>query len=482
MPNLTGILAGLSGLPQGYMQGAQFAQQQDYRQILAEMARAQMQDRLQKIAAQGTAFQSLLSPDNPATPPGGVVGSQTSPLAPPPVASTSPAPSLASPGGFPPQVAQSLVPIINRDESGNRNIPNQQGPGGTPASTASGPAQITDPTWRDVAPAVGGSAYPRAMAAPPAVQNAATQGLLETRGLKPWQSNPKVVQDIHAALGGAPADAAAKPVAQSVASGLPQGVQGRMSLQALAQMIEQRAPQGTPDNVKFMALAQLSSLLAPSEKEQLQLQMMQFRQQNAEQLAQFRAGLSADLRGTETPYQQQNLAERNRHDLVQEAAADKRVQETATKAQQKSKEQAGDLTSMADEATALAKIVEQHPEYVGARGKFGGLISGLAEQAHLTNQDPEKVNFRARLDQFQARAMKALTNTRYFSGVAQSRMNQLLPGLGVLDNPTLVIQHLNNAAQTMRQESEGLAGTGAVTPPPAGEQILHYDASGNRVQ
>ena len=89
MPNLTGILAGLSGLPQGYMQGAQFAQQQDYRQILAEMARAQMQDRLQKIAAQGTAFQSLLSPDNPATPLGGLVGSQTSPLAPPPAASTS---------------------------------------------------------------------------------------------------------------------------------------------------------------------------------------------------------------------------------------------------------------------------------------------------------------------------------------------------------------------------------------------------------
>jgi hypothetical protein len=86
---------------------------------------------------------------------------------------------------------EEALAAIRQRESGNQNIPNQQGPGGAPASTASGYYQIIDGTWREGARLAGIDVgqYPRAIAAPFDVQHQVAQVLYARYGAKPWAAS-----------------------------------------------------------------------------------------------------------------------------------------------------------------------------------------------------------------------------------------------------------------------------------------------------
>ena len=94
--------------------------------------------------------------------------------------------------------SSSVLPLISQYESGGRNVPNASGPGGAPASTASGYYQITNGTWRDFAPKAGVSLsqYPTAMSAPFDVQTRVASQLYAQRGLDPWSSNTRLLAAI----------------------------------------------------------------------------------------------------------------------------------------------------------------------------------------------------------------------------------------------------------------------------------------------
>lgn len=113
----------------------------------------------------------------------------------------SPSPAQPTPGNVPSQ-GYTLAPPgtpddakmlqISLRESGGRNVNTAiLGSDGKPASTASGYWQITDPTWRDIAPSAGIDLkqYPRAIDAPYDVQKQAAYALFQQRGEEPWQSS-----------------------------------------------------------------------------------------------------------------------------------------------------------------------------------------------------------------------------------------------------------------------------------------------------
>lgn len=89
---------------------------------------------------------------------------------------------------------QFLSNVMQR-ESGGQNIPNRQGPGGTPASSASGLYQIIDSTWAEGKALAGidPNQYPTAMSAPPEVQHQVASALYDKYGETPWaESAPGV--------------------------------------------------------------------------------------------------------------------------------------------------------------------------------------------------------------------------------------------------------------------------------------------------
>ena len=341
--NLGGLLAGLSGLPQGFIQGQQAVDQHQRAQQLMQMQQAQFQQQQlqrQQQAQAAAGFLGLLKnmPQQqqagfgdqvPTTLPGGTgVGIQPGGVpggAPPGLApgfsrdasggmtQNGQSPSTMLPGGIPAWEIPTMRGIVQQDESGGRNIPNQQGPGGSPASTASGYSQITDPTWRDNAPAVGAGQYPRAMSAPASAQNAVTDQLLATRGLQPWQSNKKLMADATTALtqAGIPTSdvqPALEGAAQAKAS-IPQAVAGKVPVQNMAQLIEKVMP-GASDEAKVGALMMLHNYLAPEAKQQMAVMMAEFKGQMQQQ-----------LRDTETPFQKQELGLRERELADREANA-----------------------------------------------------------------------------------------------------------------------------------------------------------------
>ena len=81
--------------------------------------------------------------------------------------------------------------MIERRESGGQNILNRQGPGGTPASTASGYYQMIDSTWKLAAKLAGidASHYNRAIDAPYELQHKAALALINAQGERPWVSS-----------------------------------------------------------------------------------------------------------------------------------------------------------------------------------------------------------------------------------------------------------------------------------------------------
>lgn len=90
------------------------------------------------------------------------------------------------------------LPLISQYESGNANVLNQTGPGGTPASTASGYYQITNPTWAQYAPQAGVdlSQYPTAISAPQSVQTQVASTIFNQQGFGPWSSNTKLMSAV----------------------------------------------------------------------------------------------------------------------------------------------------------------------------------------------------------------------------------------------------------------------------------------------
>jgi hypothetical protein len=91
---------------------------------------------------------------------------------------------------------------IERRESGGQNILNRQGPGGSPASSASGFYQMIDGTWLHAARLAGidTNRYPRAIDAPHDVQHRAALALMNEQGERPWISSAPHLG--HVPLGG----------------------------------------------------------------------------------------------------------------------------------------------------------------------------------------------------------------------------------------------------------------------------------------
>lgn len=201
-------------------------------------------------------------------------------------------------GGAPSSVPQdSLLNLIAQDESGGRNVMQDVVPPGggynpsvgrvTGPSTAQGPWQITNSTWRDVAPAAGVdiNQYPTAMSAPVPMQRQVAAKLLQTQGTAPWAPyNPQLRRDLAARGGQQPADLTAglRPQAQqtasAVASTIDPSIYGRISMKALAQAIDKANP-GADPIVKMMALEEAQKLMAPDQRVMMQLMLAQNREQ-----------------------------------------------------------------------------------------------------------------------------------------------------------------------------------------------------------
>lgn len=102
----------------------------------------------------------------------------------------------ASPGFIPagwfgdPQKERTLNAIVHRESRG-QNIPNQQGPGGTPLSTASGPFQDINSTWAEGKRLAGidPNLYPTAMSAPSDVQIRVNSAIYDKYGTSPWKAS-----------------------------------------------------------------------------------------------------------------------------------------------------------------------------------------------------------------------------------------------------------------------------------------------------
>jgi hypothetical protein len=159
--------------------GQQFAQQKD----LADLQIAQQDARVKQLQA----VLPLLRLQ------GGIGALGGNP--PPTLGGTPPAPLApgvpGAPGSSLPSDPEAALQVLAHRESGNRNVPNQQGPGGTPASSASGYFQMIDPTWREGAKLAGVdiSQYPRAMNAPYEVQHTIARALYDKYGATPWAAS-----------------------------------------------------------------------------------------------------------------------------------------------------------------------------------------------------------------------------------------------------------------------------------------------------
>lgn len=132
----------------------------------------------------------------------------------------------------------SLLPLIEQYESGGRNILQQQVD--PLISSASGYYQITDSTWKDIAPKVGIDVgqFPTAMSAPREVQTAVASKLLEERGVAPWAPyNPRLAS----ALQGTP-----------YGTGM-QGGQGSSQFQPFQPVTVARSDPTSPGNVTINA-------------------------------------------------------------------------------------------------------------------------------------------------------------------------------------------------------------------------------------
>ena len=116
-------------------------------------------------------------------------------------------------------------------------------------------------------------------------------------GGPPGQQQPRVA-DVAAGL--RIAGPMSKNLAVQAATQHPTQVYGGASIQQMAQAIDKIDPDAPPA-VKFLALTQMQKMMAPAEKQQMQMMMLQNRQQFAEELALFKNQLSQETGPKGTP-------------------------------------------------------------------------------------------------------------------------------------------------------------------------------------
>jgi hypothetical protein len=167
-----------------------------------------------------------------------------------------PAPGNALVGSAPQQILDPLG-LIEKYESGGRNVLNYMY---DKTHTAGGYYQITNSTWRDIAPKAGIDLglFPTAISAPKEVQRQAAAKLFEERGWSPWALyNPALARaigmaprggnelvDVKPAAGMAePAGAKPAPGPLATVPGLDSGAWQRLlGLSMLAQSLKPQAP------------------------------------------------------------------------------------------------------------------------------------------------------------------------------------------------------------------------------------------------
>ena len=180
--------AGLQGAQQSMdldQRRAQAAATQDYTQRLelAKLGVEQGRDRTERLK---NALTLLQLQNRPMINPDGSVST-----------SSATAPSAPAGGGFTGDKAKDLALIRQRESGGDYTVLNSVAREDPSAydrgATASGGYQIVNSTWKEGAALAGVdvSKYPRAMDAPPAVQDQVAGALYDKYGTKPWQKGAK---------------------------------------------------------------------------------------------------------------------------------------------------------------------------------------------------------------------------------------------------------------------------------------------------
>jgi hypothetical protein len=280
-----GFLNALAAIPQGIMQGQQFANDQNYIQALRGLALQQQRQQLQQQAfaqqVQSARARAALS-----------VFGQPQPFQANPNPFGQPDQQQAQ--QFTPQLPQvpnasgqlnadSLIGtpqnpgLIPRDESGGRNVPNYRF---DPTHTASGPLQITNTTYNETAPSAGAKPLgpgEYAMNRPLDEQYRVGGALLKQRGTSPWANfNPKLAADLKANLPPEHQQQGTQ-TATTAAAMLPPIMAGQYSPQQIMRAVQQANPDA-PDEVKGLAAIELYHLMAPNAQQQFadMMRMVQF--------------------------------------------------------------------------------------------------------------------------------------------------------------------------------------------------------------
>ena len=119
-------------------------------------------------------------------------------------------------------------------------------------------------------------------------------------GAPPGQSAPLIQE---AAAGFKLAQPIAQKTAVAAATQFPTQVYGGASIQQMAQAIDKIDP-SAPPGVKFLALTQMQKMMAPAEKQQMQMLMLQNRQEFAIEMARYKAQVAGEKQQQGTIFQQ----------------------------------------------------------------------------------------------------------------------------------------------------------------------------------
>lgn len=341
MPNFTGALAALSGLPQGFMEAQRFNQQQAEQQALLELnklrmqeiARQRLQEQQQAKLAFGAAQNLFGQPQQPMVP-------QQQPMVPsggmnlPAVPSYGPGGGMptdaqldlarrAMAQGYPPAAAAGMAGSMT-GESGRNLDPYALNPrsgalgeaqwlGPRKAALLSRPNPLSRETQTgflfDELRGPEASTGQRLMSATDPAQAARdfTTGF-ERPGNVNMAPREQAARAIYAQLS-PDQQMQAQDAAVSTAAAIPPQMAGRLTISQLAQAINRQAGPEVSDEAKFGALVALSKLAMPDQQQQLHQQWEAFKFGVGEQdKAATRAETAARDRATEE-YRRQRLAQ-----------------------------------------------------------------------------------------------------------------------------------------------------------------------------
>jgi len=280
-----------------------------------------------------------------------------------------------------------------------------------------------------------------------------------------------------------PQQSQAKAGAQAVVHSVPKPLQGMLDISMLAKLIEQRAP-GLPDEVKGMIFLDLMPLMHQQAKEDFQQrwQMFKFGEQQADRdrlrgIEERRLGIESG-RAEQTAQREQTMEAETRryhdieagqratteaetkryHDLVAAGRETKSAQ-SIQKKQMEAEKQIGDQEELARNADELAKMVTKNPALVGTKGALGRLKGTIQENAPEWTgiheaENPDVAAFANRINMLQAKLQKTLLGSRYYSGLAQRKLDAIVPALGALTAPSTTLSALNDIANTLRSEAK----------------------------